>query len=73
MKETLDALLKRLKGTHLCKHYKEYDEEVQQMIDNLYKATFRMGLYDGQIVYILDEAMQPFEKEKGFAKTFGLE
>jgi len=71
--ETLDKLIKKVKKDHLCKHYKEYDIEVQQMVENLYNATYRIGLYDAQIVYILDEAMQPFKKEKGFAKTFGLE
>lgn len=71
-KQTLDNLLKKTKETDLCRYYKYYDIDVQQMIENLYKATYRIGLYDAQIVYILDEAMQPFEKEKGFAKLFGL-
>ena len=26
--ETLDKLIKKLKGSHLCKHYKEYEIEV---------------------------------------------
>ena len=70
--ETLDKLIKKLKGSHLCKHYKEYDEDIQQMVENLYNATYRIGLYDAQIVYILDEALQPFKKERNYAKLFGL-
>ena len=60
--ETLDSLIRELKGTHLCKYYKEYNIEVQQMIENLYKATYRIGLFKSQIVYILDKALEPFSR-----------
>lgn len=63
-RETLENLLKKTKESDLCRYYKYYDVDVQQMIENLYKATYRMGLYNGQIIYILNEALQPFKKEK---------
>lgn len=60
--ETLDSLIRELKGVHLCKYYKEYSEEVQEMIEKLYKATYRVGLFKPQIVYILDKALEPFSR-----------
>lgn len=68
-RETLENLLKKTKENDLCRYYKCYDVDVQQMVENLYKATYRMGLYGGQIIYILNEALQPFKKEK---KIFNL-
>lgn len=64
MKETLERLINNTKGEHLCKYYKEYSQEVQNMIESLYNATYRIGLYNGQILYILDQALEPFKKEK---------
>ena len=60
--DRLDSLLRKLKGEHLCKDYKKYDIEVQEMIERIYRATYRMGLFDNQIIYILDEALTPFKK-----------
>jgi hypothetical protein len=62
MKETLETLISRLKKEHLCMHYKEYSSEVQEMVEKIYKALFRINLYDAQIVYILDEALLPFKR-----------
>lgn len=61
---TLEDLLKKAKQEHLCRHYELYREEVQQMQKNLFKAAYRMGLYDSQILYILDEALKSFKKGK---------
>ena len=60
--ETLEELIKNTDNNHPCKYYKEYDIEVQQMIENVYKATYRVGLFKSQIVYILDKALEPFER-----------
>lgn len=59
---TLDDFLYQLKGVYLCKEYDKYSKEVQEMVNNLFKATFRLNLYDGQIAYVLDEALKPFKK-----------
>lgn len=64
MKDTLEKLLDKAKGEHICKSYKLYKQEVQEMMENLYKATYRLGLYDSQILYVLDEALKPFKKGK---------
>ena len=58
----LDDFLNEIKGAHLCKEYKQYNDEIQKMIENLFKATFRLNLYNAQIVFILDEALKPFKK-----------
>lgn len=62
MKETLDTLIKKLKSEHNCKHYKEYDENVQEMVQKLYNATYRVGLFQEQIAYVIDQALEPFER-----------
>lgn len=63
--EDLEKLTNKLKETYLCKHYKDYDYRVQKMVENIYKATNRINLYDSQKVYIMDEALKVFEKKKG--------
>ena len=64
MRDTLDSLVSKLKkDTYLCKQYKRYNNDVQQMVNNIYKATYRIGLYDSQIIYILEEALKPFKKK----------
>lgn len=60
--ETLESLISKASEANLCKHYQEYDIEVQQMVEKLYKATYRVGLFKSQIIYILDEALTPFKK-----------
>ena len=64
MKDTLDNLIKKTKESDLCRCYKMYDVDVQQMINNLYNASYRMGLYKNQIIYILNEALKPFNKAR---------
>ena len=64
MKDKLENILDQTKGHHLSKQYYLYSDEVQQMVKNVYNAVNRMNLYNSQIVYILDQALEPFKKEK---------
>ena len=50
--------------TNLCYYYSEYSEEVQESLKNIYAACFRFGLYKSQILYMLDEALKPYERKK---------
>jgi hypothetical protein len=58
-------------GTNLCYYYSEYSEEVQESIKNVYAACFRFGLYKSQILYMLDEALRPYERNKDLFDLLG--
>lgn len=57
-------LKKHATKNNLCFHYKQYPKKVQLMISNVFNACWRMNLYNSQIIYMLDEAIKPFQKEK---------
>lgn len=59
-KQTLDSLLKKTKESDLCRYYRLYDKEVQKMVENLYEALYRVGLFNSQIIYVLNRALEPF-------------
>lgn len=67
--ETLEEFIENYaKNYNLCYKYSEYSEEVQKMLKRIYAACFRFGLYNSQTLYMLDEALKPFEINKDLQK-----
>ena len=58
-----DFIKENTNRTNLCYYYSEYSEEVQESLKNIYAACFRFGLYKSQILYMLDEALKPYERK----------
>ena len=44
-------------------YYSEYSKKIKEMLSNIYNACWRMNLYPKQIMYLLSEALKPFEIE----------
>lgn len=55
---------KRATSQNLCYYYTSYSKEVQEMLNNIFKSCWRFGLYTSQTLYILDEALKPFDNQK---------
>lgn len=66
-----DFIKENAEGTDLCYYYSEYSEEVQESLKNIYAACFRFGLYKSQILYMLDEALKPYERKKDLFDLLG--
>lgn len=66
MKEnTLVQFIKKHATSHnLSYYYTSYPKEVQEMLNNVFKGCWRFGLYASQTLYILDEALKPFDNQK---------
>lgn len=46
---------------NLCYKYEEYPREVRQMLENVFKMCWRIGLYTSQTMMMLDESLKPFK------------
>lgn len=46
---------------NLCYKYEEYPREVRQMLENVFKMCWRIGLYASQTMMMLDESLKPFK------------
>lgn len=44
-----------------CYYYKDYPAEVIESLENVYKACWRFCLRDGQIIYMLNEILKPYD------------
>lgn len=44
-----------------CYNYKEYPTEVQESLENVYKACWRFNLRNAQTIYMLNEILKPYE------------
>lgn len=51
------------KGKELKIYYDNGTADIQALINNLYRACYRFGLNRSQTLYMLKEAIKPFEKE----------
>ena len=60
MKEELIHFLNRVKEQELLKIYEKDNQEIHELIDNVYKCAFRFNLTDKQTVYLLKESLKPF-------------
>lgn len=60
---------KNIKGFLILKNKKlldEYDNapiDVQKMLQNIYKVAYRYALTDSQVVYLLEQAIEPFKND----------
>lgn len=59
-----DFIKNKAKSTDLCKDYKEYSKEVQQSLKNIYMVCWRFDLKTNQTLYMLNQALAPFEKKQ---------
>ena len=44
-----------------CLYYKEYPKEVQESLENVYKACWRFNLRNAQTIYMLNEVLKPYD------------
>lgn len=58
--------------TDKCFYYKDYSEEVQKSIKNIYESCWRFGLYPSQIIFILNNALEPFKAHKSLYEMLGV-
>ena len=59
-----EFIKKRATKENLCYKYFEYSEQVQKMLKRIHATCFRFGLYSSQIVYMLDQALIPFDRKR---------
>lgn len=52
-----------LKSNKLLDQYNKAPIDVQKMLQNIYKVAYRYALTDSQIVYLLEQAIKPFQKD----------
>ena len=46
-----------------CYYYKDYPIEVQESLENVYKACWRFCLRDRQTIYMLNEILKPYDSD----------
>lgn len=51
------------KGKELKIYYENGNPDIQKLFNNIYCACYRFGLNRVQTLYMLKEAIKPFEKE----------
>ncbi len=44
-----------------CYYYKDYPTEVQESLENVYKACWRFNLRNRQTIYMLNEILKPYD------------
>lgn len=49
---------------NLCFYYEIYPNEVKEMLNNIFKMCWRIGLYASQTLMMLDESLKPFKYRK---------
>lgn len=52
-----------LKNKNLLDQYNKAPADVQKMLQNIYKVGYRYALTDSQIIYLLEQALKPFQKD----------
>lgn len=67
-----DFIVKNTTEKDWCKFYKDYPYPVQRMLKNLYKCCFRFNMYNQQIVYVLNQALEPFVEDSEEKDLFDL-
>lgn len=68
---TLEEFVKEYtKATDLCSNYKNYDTNIQMMLNKIFNACWRFNLRAAQITYILNEALSPFVPKKNLIDVF---
>lgn len=59
---TLEEFIKNhATKTDACLYYNEYSKEVQESLNNIFKACWRFDLRNRQAIYMLNEALKPFD------------
>lgn len=48
----------------MCYYHKAFPENVKKMLKNIYSCCFRYNLYPKQSLFLLNEALKPFEVNK---------
>lgn len=61
--EKINEFLVRKEEYYLLDFYNNTDERVQEMLENLYRVAYRFNFTDSQTIYLLREAMTPFDTE----------
>ena len=61
--EKIEEFLIRKQENNLLNIYRSTNRDIKQMMNNLYNASFRFGLREVQIIYMLNEAVRPFKLE----------
>ena len=59
--EVRQFIQKKATDKDVCKKIELYDYEVQQMLQKVYEALWRLNLYDSQMIYVFNEALSPFK------------
>ena len=58
--EFKEFIEKRATKTDTCLYYEKYSKEVQESLENIYRACWRFNLTDRQTIYMLNEALKAF-------------
>lgn len=63
MKETTlkEFIEKHAAMTDTCYYYKAFSKEVQESLDNIFRACWRFNLRNAQIIFMLNEALKPYD------------
>lgn len=51
------------KSNEIKKYYNNSNNDIKEMIKNLYNACYRFGLNDTQTIYMIDQALKPFKND----------
>ncbi len=55
-----------------CYYYDNYSKEIQESMENIYNTCWRFGLYKSQTIYMLNEAIEPLNKNKDLDEVLGV-
>lgn len=59
--KTINDIFK--KSSEIKMYYDNSSSDIKKMIQNIYNASFRFGLNDTQIIYMMQEALRPFKSD----------
>ena len=69
LKEFVD---KRASDKDICKDYSDYSYEIIKMMENIYRCCYRFDLFPNQTLFLLNNALEPFVKDKEEKELLGL-
>ena len=67
-----EFMKKNTKPTDECYYYKDYNDKIRKSLKNVYRACWRFGLYTSQTIFIMNEMLQPLNKEKSLYEMLGV-
>lgn len=67
-----DFIEKEATSKDRCKYYKDYPYQIQIMLKKVYICGFRFNLYKKQIIFMLNEALEPFAEDREDENLFNL-